>query len=80
MNEDLLSTLQAHFHAKFLRARSNLNTYLSNSVGVGEHGDIVGESIRHIEEMEHNRSCVELINQIIEASKRPDENPPETQP
>ena len=45
MNEDLLSTLQAHFHAKFLRARSNLNTYLNNSVGVGEHGDVVGESI-----------------------------------
>ena len=77
MNEDLLSTLQAHFHAKFLRARSNLNTYLNNSVGVGEHGDVVGESIQHIEEMEHSRSCVELINQIIESSKTADESSPE---
>lgn len=74
MNEDLLSTLQAHFHAKFLRARANLNVYLTNAVGVGEHGDIVEEGIKHIEEMEHSRSCVELLNEIAQASQpRPDE-------
>ena len=80
MNEDLLQTFQAHFHAKFLRARANLNVYLTNAVGVGEHSDIVEEGIKHIEEMEHSRSCVELLTQIMEASKMPDENPPETQP
>lgn len=69
MNEDLLNTLQAHFHAKFLRARANLNIYLTNAVGVGEHGDIVEEGIKHIEEMEHSRSCVELLNEIAQASQ-----------
>lgn len=69
MNEDLLNTLQAHFHAKFLRARANLNIYLTNAVGVGEHGDLVEEGIKHVEAMEHNRSCVELLNEIAQASQ-----------
>ena len=77
MNEDLLNTLQAHFHSEFLKARTNLNVYLTSSVGVGEHGDVVAESIKHIEQMEHSRSCVELINQIIESGKSADESSPE---
>ena len=77
MNEDLLNTLQAHFHSEFLKARTNLNVYLTSSVGVGEHGDVVAESIKHIEQMEHRRSCVELINQIIESGKSSDESSPE---
>jgi hypothetical protein len=83
MNEDLLQTLQAHFHSQFLKARTNLNVYLSSSVGVGEHGDVVSESIRHIEEMEHNRSCVELLQEIIQANQQAQQaqqNEPETQP
>ena len=70
MNEDLVNTLQTHFQAQFLRARSNLNVYMTNSVGVGEHGDIVEECVKHIETMEHARSCVALLNEIVQASKQ----------
>lgn len=70
MNEDLVNTLQTHFQARFLRARSNLNVYMANSVGVGEHGDIVEECVKHIETMEHARSCLELLNEIVQASKQ----------
>lgn len=78
MNRDLLNSLQAHFHAKFLRARANLNVYMTSSVGVGEHGDIVEECVKHVEEMEHSRSCVELLSEIIETlEKQPEQQNPE---
>jgi len=80
MNEDLLNTLQAHFHSEFLKARTNLNVYLSSSVGIGEHGDVVAESIKHIEQMEHSRSCVELLQEIIQANQQAQQqDQPETQ-
>jgi hypothetical protein len=70
MNEDLLNTLQTHFQAQFLRARSNLNVYMASAAGVGEHGDIVEECVKHIETMEHARSCIELLNEIVQASRQ----------
>tara|TARA_R100000388_G_C7149798_1_gene113977 strand:+ start:79 stop:324 length:246 start_codon:yes stop_codon:yes gene_type:complete len=70
MNEELLNTLQAHFNAKFLRARTNLNVYMSSPVGVGEHGDIVEECVNHIETMEHAKSCVELLNEIVQSMQQ----------
>ena len=75
MNEELLNTLQAHFNAEFLRARTNLNVYMSSPVGVGEHGDIVEECIKHLETMEHAKSCVDLLNEIFQSlQKRQTEN------
>lgn len=70
MNENLVQTLQAHYNAKFLRARTNFDVYLTSAVGVGEHGDIVEEALLHLEEMEKSRSCVQLLQEMINVSKQ----------
>jgi hypothetical protein len=65
MDQELLNTLQAHFHARFLRARTNFNQYISGENKTVGDIDIVEQSIKYLEEMEHSRACVELLNEIV---------------
>ena len=55
-NHDLTRAALAHFKAERERASANLNVYLKNPAGIGEHPDIVGE-------------VIELIKKIVEADE-----------
>ena len=41
MNKELLNAVNSKYTARRDEARANLKVYLSNPVGIGEHGDIV---------------------------------------
>ena len=43
MQNDIINALAAKFNADKLKAFANLNNYLNNSAGIGEHPDIVLE-------------------------------------
>lgn len=58
-----------HFEAKAQRARANLLNYLNNSVGVGEHADIMEECINLIEEIDSATSCSNLWKQMLNGPK-----------
>tara|TARA_R100001015_G_C4630202_1_gene191669 strand:- start:2962 stop:3156 length:195 start_codon:yes stop_codon:yes gene_type:complete len=45
MKDKLITAAIMHFEAVKLRAEANLEVYFSNSVGVGEHKDLVQEVI-----------------------------------
>jgi hypothetical protein len=54
MKQEILAALLAEAEAQETKAVANLNNYLTNPVGVGEHPDIVEE-------------CSKLVKQIAEA-------------
>ena len=54
MTQELITALETRYQADIAEAKANLQNYLSNSVGVGEHPNIVAE-------------CDKLIAQITDA-------------
>lgn len=56
MKEQLLKTTLLQFQAAHAKAQSNLEIYLNNATGIGEHPDIVAE-------------IVTLVNAITEAEE-----------
>jgi hypothetical protein len=71
MREQLLRATLAHFESQALAARTNLEIYLQNSVGVGEHPNLVEEVVKmtqRITEAEENvRTTEELLGQALVA-------------
>ena len=59
-----LVAARSHFTAVRDRAIANLNNYIFNPVGVGEHPDIAGECIRLVEEIDHAESVLQTISRI----------------
>ena len=56
MREELLKTALLQFQAAHAKAQSNLEIYLNNASGIGEHPDVVAE-------------IVTLVNAITEAEE-----------
>ena len=56
MQQKILEALMAKYQAQKLEAVANLQNYLSHSVGVGEHPNVVKE-------------CHKLVKQIAEAEE-----------
>jgi hypothetical protein len=61
----ILRAVEAHFMAKRSRAVANLNNYLTNSVGIGEHPDVVEECIKLIDDIDHSESSLATLNRVI---------------
>jgi hypothetical protein len=57
----MYDALRSHFEAKRRRALVNLANYVDNSVGVGEHPDVVGEAIKLVEDVDHADSCLDTL-------------------
>ena len=58
----MLKAALSHFVALRDRTVANLNAYLQNPVGVGEHADLVGEVVRMVEDLDRANHCIELLN------------------
>ena len=64
MNEKV-NALVLTFLADLHVAMANLLNYLNNSVGVGEHPDIVGECAKLVDKMEHAKGCLDLLMEMF---------------
>jgi hypothetical protein len=60
----LLDGASTYFEYKKKKATINLQNYLENPAGIGEHGDLVGECIKLIEDIENADGCLETIRNI----------------
>ena len=69
----LLKAALSHFVALRDRAAANLNVYLANSAGIGEHSDIVGEVVHMVEDLERANSCIDLLNGLLNQANTQDE-------
>ena len=60
----------AHFEAKAEEARAVLDTYFNNSVGIGDHPNIVDEVVKLVEELSHCEECIELCDNLLKQNKK----------
>ena len=71
MREQLLRAALAHFESQSLTARANLEVYLTSSIGVGEHPNLVEEVVnltKQVTEAEENvRMLEELLSRALMA-------------
>ena len=66
MTKLTINAILAEANAKEAKAVANLNNYMTNSVGVGEHPDIVAECTKLIKEIAEAREIVDTINSMTE--------------
>jgi len=61
---DVSKAVNAHFEAKKAEALVRYLLYTNNTVGIGDHSNIVEEAIKAIEDYEHAESCLKIITEV----------------
>jgi len=69
MSKQIVDALQAKYIAQKLEAIANLQNYLSNSVGVGEHPNVVAECDKLIETIGHADDKLNTLKSIFESTQ-----------
>ena len=70
MSQLIMNALLAEAAAKETKAIANLQNYMSNPVGIGEHPDIVAECMKLVKDIAEAREIKETVNSIIEQSNK----------
>ena len=66
MSKQIVDALQAKYIAQKLEAIANLQNYLSNPVGVGEHPNIVDECDKLVDAIGHANDKLETLKGMFE--------------
>ena len=66
MTQPIIDALHAKFQAEKLKAQANLQNYFNNSVGVGEHPDIIAEADKLIEAISSANGKIDVLKGIVE--------------
>ena len=69
MSQLIMNAIVSEANAKEAKAIANLNTYLSNSVGVGEHPDVVGECMKLIKDIAEAKEIKETVQAILDQNQ-----------
>ena len=67
MSKQIVDALQAKYIAEKLEAIANLQNYLSNSVGVGEHPNVVAEADKLITQITDADGKLAVLKSMVEA-------------
>ena len=70
MSQLILAALIAEANAKETKAVANLQNYMSNAVGIGEHPDVVAECMKLVKDIAEAREIKETVNNLIEQSNK----------
>ncbi len=74
MSQLIMNAVLAEASAKEAKALANLQNYMSNSVGVGEHPDVVTEVSKLINTIAEARGVVETVNSLVQNSNNQNQN------
>ena len=66
MSQLIMNALIAEANAKEAKAIANLQNYMSNPAGIGEHPDIVAECMKLVKDIAEAREIKETVNSLIE--------------
>jgi hypothetical protein len=70
MSNLIMNALLAEANAKETKAIANLQNYLSNPAGIGEHPDIVEECMKLIKDIAEAREIAETVNSFVTTDKQ----------
>ena len=69
MRETLLKALRSHAQGEIEMHKANVEVYLSNPVGIGEHSDITEAIAEEIDKISRYHDQVEVINKYFKPYK-----------
>ena len=69
MSNLIMNALLAEANAKESKAIANLQNYLSNPAGIGEHPDIVEECMKLVKDIAEAREIAETVKNIVSNNK-----------
>ena len=70
MSQLILNALIKEAQAKEAKAVANLQNYMTNPAGIGEHPDIVTECMKLVKEIAEARETLDTVNTLIEQSNQ----------
>ena len=65
MRRAILEALRARYDAEIAEADATANIYLDNSVGIGEHPDLLMEVDKYVEMLESASGKLEVLNKYF---------------
>ena len=66
LQQNVLTALRSHFIAKRDRAVANLNNYLNNPAGIGEHPDIVEECTKLLQDLSDAEGVLSTLEGLLQ--------------
>jgi len=69
MSTLIMNALIAEADAKETKAIANLQNYMSNSAGIGEHPDVVAECSKLVKEISDARELRDTVKSLIETNQ-----------
>ena len=65
LRSELLNASRIHFQAHIEKHRVNVENLLQNSVGIGEHADVMDAIEKELEEMAKYHDLIEVLNKYF---------------
>ena len=65
MKEDLIRAAIAHAHGEMTYHKANVNVYLANPVGIGEHPDVMGAIQDELDKIAKYHDQVEVLEKYF---------------
>ena len=69
MREQLIRALIAHAQGDIQKHKANVEVFLTNSVGVGEHSDLIDTIEKELDEIAKYNDQVEMIDKYFKEAK-----------
>jgi hypothetical protein len=69
MREMLIQALRAHASGHIQKHKANVEVFLANAVGVGEHPDVLDSIEKELDEMARYNDQVEMIDKYFREAK-----------
>ena len=70
MTQLIMNAIIAEANAKEAKAIANLQNYMNNPAGIGEHPDIVAECSKLVKDIAEARELRETVHSIVNASNQ----------
>ena len=68
MSQLIMNALLTEAQAKEAKAIANLNNYMTNAVGVGEHPDVVAECSKLVKDIAEANEIKETVTKLVAES------------
>ena len=72
MREQLLRAVLAHAQGEIEKHKANVEIYLTNPVGIGEHSDVTGAIGEELDKIARYHDQIEVINKYFRAPSSKD--------
>ena len=67
MRREILQALKAEATGNIEKARLNIEIYLKNPVGIGEHPDVLAAIQEQLDIIAHEEECIEVMQKYFDS-------------